>query len=135
MDEPSRSNSNPAADVALSRCAPSGPYSLTSVVMQTELTSQLAARFMKLHLEDLLVLEEVLFCRVHRQIPTQSHGTDEEVGVRPLDSVRSAAIESVGGFLIVRGFEQEVRERLKVVAQQFKLGLHLDSGEKLLPDG
>jgi hypothetical protein len=69
-----------------------------------------------------------------RQVASDRGGTDQEVGVRALDSALSTPIVGRSGLFVVDRLELEVRERSQVFAQLLELRLGFDAGQKFLPD-
>lgn len=69
-----------------------------------------------------------------REVVPDRDGTDQEVGVRALDSALSTAIVGRSGLFVVDGLDLEVRKRSQVFAELLELRLRFDTGQKLLPD-
>ena len=75
---------------------------------------------------------EVLVRRQNGHGSPRSYGANEEIDVGSLDSPRTATTEKNRGRFVVKGVEQQVRERAQRIAKQIELSRDPDSRKDFL---
>lgn len=90
---------------------------------------------MELDGEESCEVREILIGCQDRELPSDGHGADQEIGVRALDSARSASVEEGGRFLVVVHLQFDIWEGSQILTESLILLLRGNAGQDLLSDG